>query len=419
MASSEEFDDVETSNDVEASDNIEVTAINIPELNSPVNESNSVENNVVAVRKPTIDMLIEELINKGYPKSVMDSAIKTRDSMIEYDALDQKLRSILKDLSTIEKTPLYETSEYSEVMNCIDASSYVISFKNAGLFKVYTPEMLSTLNMQANSQFRGMNEIYEVVNHSSRQKIIIIIDGSVEHEMEKIKKYVMIFFEKQKDKLHNDDIISYKNPVTGNFEMMINRSVKNFNEKKEIVQKLTSFIADEEHKSGKKTGIYSKIDYMTDSNIINTDLFLIPSKRGLNINPQDWLAHHVQTNNSKMPSVVNIYNINNTGDGNVTVGNHNDNSITKKNTKSSITNKNSNIQQFVNHIKSTKPSWYKGGEYITINNLYKQFIKVTKSTMTCSIFSKKCKDVLFSKSLNNTIDGVTARRVNLWDIDDL
>lgn len=420
MASSEEFDGVETSDDVEASDNIEVTAINVLELSSPIIQAKSVENNEITVRKSAIDIWIEELINEKCPQFVIDTAIKSKTVKAEYDALDQKLRSILRDLSAIERTPLYETSEYSQVMNSIDSSSYVISFKNAGLFKVYTPEMLSTLNMQANSQFKGMNEIYEVVNRDSRQKIIIIIDGSVENEVEKIKNYVMVFFEKQKDTLHNDDIISYKNPTTGNFEMMINRFVNNFNEKADVVTKLTKFIADEEEKIGKLTGIYRKIDYRTNSNIFNTDLFLIPSKRGLNINPQDWLAHHVQTDNSRVSGVVNIYNINNinnTGDGNVTVGNHNDNSITKKNANKSV--KRNDIQDFVNHIKSSNPSWYTGGNYISISSLHKQFVKITKSNMTCSIFSRKCKGILFEKTVSRTIDGKSIRQVMLYDIDDL
>lgn len=363
-----------------------------------------------------IDSLIAKRVAEGYPKSYIKTLNDAKQMELEYAALDKKLVEILKDLSDVERTPLYENSEYSEVIKNIDASSYVISFKTAGLFKIYTPEMLSTLNMQANSQFKGVNEIYEVVNRDSRQKIIIIIDGSVEDEVEKIKNYVIAFFEKQQDKLHGDDIISYRNNSTGRFEMMINRFVNNFNEKKEIITKLTSFISEEEDRIGGTTNIECKITCRTVSNIPNTDVFLIPSKRGMNINPMDWLPHHVQAP-SNATNVFNIYNI--MGENhNIAIGNDNNvTNIEKKVNKTS--KKQSDVQIFVEYIKNNRPSWYREGEFIIVNDLYIQFKKITKSTLPCNMFSKKFKDVLFSKSIVNRIDGVHARRVKLWNLDEL
>jgi len=364
-----------------------------------------------------IDNLIAKRVAAGYPKSYIKMLNDCKNAELEYAALDKKLVDILKDLSDVERTPLYENSEYSEVIKNIDASSYVISFKTAGLFKIYTPEMLSTLNMQANSQFKGVNEIYEVVNRDSRQKIIIMIDGSVENEVEKIKNYVMAFFEKQQDKLHGDDIISYRNPATGRFEMMINRFVNNFNEKKEIVTKLISFISEEEDKIGGTTNIECKITCRTVSNIPNTDLFPIPSKRGMNINPMDWLPHHVQA----LPNSTNVFNIFNiTGENNnIAIGNDNNVANIEKTITKSSKHKKNDVQIFVEYIKNNKPTWYKENEYIKISDLYEQFKKVTKSTVLCNMFSKKFKNILFSESVLITVDGVSARRVMLWNIGDL
>lgn len=391
-------------------DNIDIPKGDLILLGSPLPISNNVQ-------PSDMDVVITKLMAAGYPKSVIDSVVKARDDIVAYDALDKKLIEILKDLSSIEKTPLYETVEYSEVIKSIDSSSYVISFKNAGLFKVYTPEMLSTLNMQANSQFKGVNEIYEVVNRDSRQKIIIMIDGSVENEVEKIKNYVMAFFKKQQDMLHDDDIISYRNPITGDFEMMINRFVNNYNEKKEIVSKLTTFIGEEEEKIGGTTKMESKISYRTISNIKNADIFPIPAKRGLNINPIDWLPHHVQasSNPSNSTNVFNIFNI--TGE-NIAIGNDNNVSNIEKTVTRQPKQKN-DIQIFVEYIKNNKPSWYKEGNYVKISDLYEQFKKVTRSTILCNMFSKKVKNILFSESVVNTIDGINARRAMLWNISDL
>jgi len=77
------------------------------------------------------------------------------------------------------------------------------------------------------------------------------------------------------------------------------------------------------------------------------------------------------------------------------------------------------IDTFVDHIKDKRPTWYTEGKYIAISMLYDYFIKITKSTMNSSTFSKKCRGVLFLKSFNNTIDGITARRTILWNISDL
>jgi len=398
---------------LESFDNIPIGKLESPVL---INSSDMRITRSDNKNKPKADKFIAECADAGYPKSLIDMLNQFRVAEMEYATLDKKLVDILRDLSDIEKTPLYENAEYSKVMQNIDASSYIISFKTAGLFKVYTPEMLSTLNMQANSQFKGVNEIYEVVNRDSRQKIIIIIDGSVEHEVEKIKNYVIAFFEKQRDKLHKDDLISYKNPTTGNFEMMINRFVNNFNEKKEIVTKLTSFISEEEDRIGGTTNIECKITCRTVSNIPNTDLFPIPSKRGMNINPMDWLPHHVQAT-PNATNVINIYNI--TGDNNTIGSIGNDNNIkTTENTQNTERTKD-DVNTFIEYIKFNRPPWYKEGESVKINDLYRHFINVTKSNKSCSMFSKKFKGILFSKSILNTIDGVNARRVVLWDISDL
>lgn len=402
--------------DLESFDNIPTEKIEVPILIN-LNDASLVRSD--NKNKYKADKFIDECINAGYPKSLIDMLNQFKAAELEYATLDKKLVDILRDLSDIEKTPLYENAEYSRVMQNIDASSYVISFKTAGLFKIYTPEMLSTLNMQANSQFKGVNEIYEVVNRDSRQKIIIIIDGSVENEVEKIKNYVIAFFEKQRDKLHKDDLISYKNPTTGNFEMMINRFVNNFTEKKEIVTKLVSFISEEEDRVGGTTNIEWKISCKTISNIPNADVFPIPSKRGMSINPKDWIPYHVQAS-PNATNVINIYNI--TGDNNTigTIGN--DNNVTTVEKNHTIKNKEpskNDVQTFVDFIKNKRPSWYKEGEYIKINDLYRYFINVTKSNKSCSMFSKKFKGILFSKSILNTIDGVNARRVMLWDITDL
>lgn len=87
--------------------------------------------------------------------------------------------------------------------------------------------------------------------------------------------------------------------------------------------------------------------------------------------------------------------------------------------KKAILNEYDDIQTFIDYIKLEHPSWYTEEEYIDISHLHRHFIKITKSKISCGMFSKKCKGILFGKSVVNTVEGKSVRQVVLWKINDL
>jgi len=364
---------------------------------------------------------LHNAVTPNFPQHILDDLNKVLNNLETYRNLDHSLINVLSDLSENEDhLQCYNDRQYPEIAKNI-SNSYVIYFKNAGIFKVYSPDELSILqgHLRTRPPLKNTNEIYEVVNKESPQKIIIIIDGLIENELNKIKDYVYAFFKAYNCELDKEkDVISYKNPVTNNLEILVNGIyANNYNDKKQFVEKLLSYIEAEERKKGKISLDLDKINHHKYSDIPGADMIIIPEKRQNISTALSQILQYATTQNYNSPGGITI-NIHNNGDGVIAIGN--DNNVSNSNTENKIaTVKNNEIQTFVNYIKSSSPSWYTEGKYISIGLLHKYFGKITKSRMSCSIFSKKCRGVLFEKAISNTIDGKSVRQVILWNIADL
>lgn len=367
-----------------------------------------------------LNNIVERARGRNLPQHVLNALEIAFAEVNSYRNLDHDLIKVLNDLKEEDNITCYTDRQYSEVANNLD-NSYVIYFKNAGMFKVYDPDELNTLQNQLNTRrpLRNTNEIYEVVGKEQPQKIIIIIDGSIDNELNKIKDYVYTFFKGYNGELDKEkDVISYRNPVTNNLEILVNGIyANNYDDKKKAIETLLKYIEAEERKKGKISLDLDKINHHKYSDIPGADMFIIPEKRiNVSTSLQSIFMQHVSTLQDCKPLsggiTINIHN-----DGVLAIGN--DNVVSGSTTNVVKASKKDDIQAFVNYVKTNKPSWYKEGEYVTISDFHRQFLKITKSKITCSIFSKKCKDIFFSKSVNNTIDGVSARRIMLWKISDL
>lgn len=359
---------------------------------------------------------------QSYPQHILDDMAALLNKIETYENLDHSLIHVLKDLSENEDhLQCYDDIQYPDIAKNIN-NSYVIYFKNAGIFKVYSPEELNTLqgHLRTRPPLKNTNEIYEIVSKESPQKIIIIIDGTIENELNKIKDYVYAFFKTYNGELDRDkDVISYKNPVTNNLEILVNGIyANNYNDKKQFVEKLLSYIEVEERKKGKISLDLDKIKHHKYSEIPGADMIIIPEKRqNISTVISQILQYATTPQNYNSSNVGITINIHNNGDGIIAIGN--DNNVTTKNISTAASLKKNDIQIFVDYIKSSHPSWYKEEEYVDISYLHRHFMKITKSKISCGMFSKKCKGILFGKSVVNTVDGKSVRQVMLRNIEDL
>lgn len=384
-------------------DNIEISNANIHDKNMDIID--------------TISNLIIQYKAEGYPEYLIDNLIKVQLETQAYKGLDHALIQVLKELSEIDKMPIYQKNQYSEVMKNIDNTSFVILFKNAGLFKVYTPTILEQYlhgQMITNREFKKTSEIYEVVDRKRPQKIIIIIDGSIENELNKIREYIFTFFSKYADSLDKKDIVSFKNPITKNLEILVNGMyVKNYEDKELIINNLLSYIESEEQKMESSLDI-GKIAPRRMCEIPNADIFLIPQKKDILDSSALDIIHKYISDTSNcvlLNGSINIINVTNS-----IIGNNNINNI---GTTTDVDTEKDNIETFVNFIKENKPTWYLEGKWIFISELYSKFQETCDSDITIANFSKNGIDVLFTKRETRRINKKQGRAVLLKKYKDL
>lgn len=366
----------------------------------------------------TISNLIIQYRTEGYPEHLIDNLIKVQLETQAYKGLDHALIQVLKELSEIDKMPIYQKNQYSEVMKNIDNTSFVIFFKNAGLFKVYTPTILEQYlhgQIITTREFKKTSEIYEVVDRKRPQKIIIIIDGSIENELNKIREYIFTFFSKYADSLDKKDIVSFKNPITKNLEILVNGMyVKNYEDKELIISNLLSYIESEEQKIESSLDI-GKIAPRRMCEIPNADIFLIPQKKDiLDASALDIIHKYISdtSNCVLLNGSINIINVTNSIIG----SNNKNNNI---GTIIEIDNDKDDLQTFLNYIKDNKPAWYLEGKWIFISELYNKFQETCDSDITIANFSKNGIDVLFTKRETRRINKKQGRAVLLKKYKDL
>jgi len=73
----------------------------------------------------------------------------------------------------------------------------------------------------------------------------------------------------------------------------------------------------------------------------------------------------------------------------------------------------SDIDVFVDHIKSSKPKWYVGGSWILSRDLYDNFVQATNSQMPITVFARSVNDILASEYKVKKVKDKTKRYVLL------
>jgi len=372
-----------------------------------------------------------ETLMEVLPKNLFDELLQFKFKYDSYLDLDQNLIEILEGTSGdngVDGSQLYDRDDYTQIANNIHNTSTVIYFKSANMFKVYTPEAIREhFSNQLRCNYKKTDEIYEIVDRSRPQKVIIVIDGSIENELNKIRDYVYAFFNSHiKTTIHKEDIVSFKNPKNGNLEILVNGLyVKNYLEKEIIIKKLLDYIEDKERLIKSPINL-AKIEMRRKTDIPGTDSFLIPERKQIiGKNTTEYLTQYISqvgncleiggtVNITIMGNVTNVKNMK----GNLyvadTVVNNNVNMVDEPDV-----NNLDDIDIFVERIKQTKPNWYTAGKWIHISVLYNNFIETTSSNMNVIKFSTKSKKRLFSARASRTIDGKSGRAVLLYDYEKL
>lgn len=372
-----------------------------------------------------LDTAIQQMQNLGYPDRIISQFLKCQRDATHWKNLDHELLELLKDLYLEDKLVQYEKHQYSEIINNIDEGSYVIYFKNAEVFKVYSPKNIDTLTNHMNTRtiLKKTQDVYEIVDKNHPQKIIIIIDGSVKAELTKIRNYVFMFFSKYDDLLNRKDIITFQDPVTNNLEILINGLyVKNYENKENFVKKLVQYIETEERKLGSDASFdIEKIKNWRYCEIPGAEMYRIPQrKQNLDSDKMNHVSEYVaNVQNCRLLGntvhiIINNGTIGNIGNNN-TNNHHGNNTITTESNIEELEDVEScdEIQEFVKHIRDTHPTWYKPGKWMYTKDLYSQFVKLCGSEISKDKFSKNSINVLFSKRGNIKVKNIQGRAVLL------
>jgi len=362
------------------------------------------------------DQFIEKMKKSDCSELEINQLLKLKADTQIRSKLDKDLIEMLKELTQTDKLELYSKEEYPNVINKIDNKSCVIYFKRANIFKVYPPQKLQEYFFgQISTALRHKDDIYEVVNRDNPQKIIIIIDGSIESELNKIRNYIFSFLTQNiYPELKQTDITIFKNNM-GNLEILINGIyVKNYSEKEAIIKQLLDYIENEE-KNVESPVQLGKIGARQIKELHNADTFLIPERKVCVENYLSEPLHKYVSNikDCKPITINNVINIVNTGNNNHILVNTGNIDISDNNDETD------ELTNFINFIKDTKPKWYKAGTWMFISELYDKFKEVCDSTMSVNKFSRQSHGLLFTKKEVKYIDKKQGRAVLLFKYDKL
>jgi len=387
-------------------DNID-TNINM-DVNSEEINNLGKEERLRIIRKHMAKLLEDD--TNGTFKDVFDSVTKVIDN---YESIDQNMITRLNDIFSND---LIKKEKFADIVKAIGQGSTVVYFKSAQLFKVYKKsELESLLGGQLRTIYKQLHDSYEVVSNDSKQKIIILGDVSLSDNIESIKTYIAQFMisEGITTFTHND-IVCYKGKDS--IEIIINDYyVENQTEHDEIVKKLLNYIFQQE----KNTKIVQKINTSSYSEFEGVKMVSMPSDKQLlatkYIEPLLTMISNVhQCSGYRSHITLNVTNIINDNSDN-SVNTTNDHSVNNSINVTSL----DPIKQFIDHIKNTKPVWYKSGKWIFIKDMFDHFKETTDSDMTINKFSREAFNKLYVKKENRYINKNQGRAILLIKFQDL
>ncbi len=224
--------------------------------------------------------------------------------------IDMKLVSHLKKID-IEMKNTIDGDKFLTQMNFIDDDSTIIYFKNADMYKIYTPDLYQELYNHLMVDFIT-EPIYEVIRDDSSQKLILILTDVDYQSMKIVGMHLYNFIKTKKSLCSNDPNIQIlENNNTNKKEIIVTNIVfKNLYERIMFTEEFIYYIFKyEEDISGKiqsypdKSGIYG-IKYY------DTPIRKISMKHGkvidnLNVLLSSYLPYKIKdTKNNKVSAKI-------------------------------------------------------------------------------------------------------------------
>lgn len=352
-----------------------------------------------------LELLRESFAKNGYDENCVRMLQQLIEAADNYNSIDKQMVEILKEQFA---DTLMKKAELMEAMKTIENGSVIVYFKSAQLFKIYKKDDIETLlGGQLKTLYKNVGMTYEVIPNNMGQKIIMIGEGSIVDNIDKIKSYVVSFM-KNKGVVEFDekDITCYKDDKNdGNVEIIINNYyVRNSAERDEIIKELLSYIT----KNEKSNKLAMRLGTDTYSVIEGTTMLATPTGKqiiGKYVDPDRGLVsntlncHQIQKNGDAYTIVYNIYNINQTAE------------IINNGTINNITNvpqpedeiDECKDSQFVTHIKNNHPEWYKEDEWVEKEVIYNHYVEIC-GYVSKKVFTSGMKDVIFTEETRKRIN---------------
>lgn len=328
-----------------------------------------------------IDSVITDLMGKHSDKQVISLLQKARERAEKYNSLDHEFIDVLKEIAKNDGKDLYDSEQYASLVNELHENAIVIYFKSADLFRVYTPEEFETkFTYRINAEYRRSKDIYEVVNNSHPQKVIMIIKSDDMSELNKIKGYIVQYARTAGHSITENDLLIFKNTASGESEIVINKIVvPNAQARTDFIVKLTQYITNAE----KSTNTANKVKLIDLSPIDAAAIYLVPELKQLLNQPikreKDGYVN---------PSVSVVVNI-----GSINVQNIH----TQVFQQGGILNINTfdTGEDVLEKLLSDLPEWFVEGSEIEYDTLYGHCAGLVDYPLSKKNFTKKYENILF------------------------
>jgi len=329
------------------------------------------------------------------------------------ESIDESMVSMLRDI--FRDNSLITTASLQNVMTSLVNASTVVYFKSAQMCKIYNKNEIETLlEGQLRTMYKRFKDAYEVVPNSSKQKIVIMCDITIQNKINSIKSYITEFMHVNKKLVNfsDNDIICYN---AGNVIHIVltNYYVNSSSERESVVLELVKFIRFKEANNELSKQIMSYIEPNTDFD--NADIILMPTEKlqfsGKSIQFLDGLISNIHNCDHISSGKTIIFNINNIHNTNITDNSTNTTNIT--NDTNDPNDPNDPVHDFIEHIKENKPKWYTPNKYIDKEILKDKYEKFANVTISKPKFHNLFFTKLFDLSKREMINGSRIPMVKL------
>jgi len=332
------------------------------------------------------------------------------DSYKDKKSIDQSLLQRLKELATIHKTPFID--KYDDLMHQINHNSIIIYFKSANVFRVYDATQIPTdLTNQLNNDFRREKQMYELIPNNLPQKIIILCDNEIVSHIDTVKNYVIEYMKTKGFRdIKGTDIKTFENE-SGMIEIIVNKFyVENYYEREKIVAELLYFI----NKKEKNNTMTKKMKESEYNPFSDSQLIALPTCKkpldGQYVDAVDMLIRNIQHCQSVKNGNVYI---------NIVQNNIKAKHVDTINIKGGVIDDDDNSEDFITHIKTTRPEWYKPGKFISKDVIQTKYEEFGGEEMTKQKFHKIFNDKLFNDTRRDMKNNVRMMVAKLKKYEDL